>query len=60
MDRLSKSNDEQLLSAIYDLLKDESGKYPLVLNNEQIKAIKIAEQEVAEGKVLIDPNTTFL
>lgn len=52
MDKLNKSNDEQLLSGIYDLLKDESKKEPLMLTSAQIRAIKIAENEIAEGKTI--------
>ena len=49
IDKLNKTNDEHLLSTIYDVLKDESKKEPLILSGAQIKAIKIAEGEIKEG-----------
>jgi hypothetical protein len=52
--KIKKSKDEGLLKDIYGLMKDESKSELLLLSKEQIAAIREGEEQIANGRYLID------
>jgi hypothetical protein len=52
--KISDSDDKELLAGIYDLLKDESRKEMLLLSESQKRMLKVAEGEIAQNKFLTD------
>lgn len=54
INKIKQTDDERILSGIYDILKDDSKEEMLILSDEQYSALKKSQQEIAEGKTLSD------
>jgi F0F1-type ATP synthase delta subunit len=52
--KIKNSKDESLLRDMYDVIKDESRKEMLILSNDQVQAIREAEDQLSKGKLLTD------
>jgi len=54
INKINKSQDDQLLAALDNLLKDESRKEIYQLTEAQLKAIKNAKDQIQHGEFLTD------
>jgi hypothetical protein len=52
--RIKDSKDDALLKDLYSLLNNESKAELLLLSEEEIKAIRQAEEEIKDGHYLTD------
>jgi hypothetical protein len=52
--KIKSSKDESLLRDMYNVIKDESRKEMLILSNDQVQAIRQAEDQLSKGKLLTD------
>jgi hypothetical protein len=54
INKINKSNDDQLLVDLDSLLKDDSRKEVYILSKAQLEAITEAREEIARGEFLTD------
>jgi len=52
--KINQVEDEQLLSGLYDILKDESKKEIHILSDDQLRRLQKARAEINRGDYLTD------
>ena len=52
--KINQVEDEQLLSGLYDILKDESKKEIHILSDDQLRRLQKARAEIIRGDYLTD------
>lgn len=54
INRINKTDDKDLLQSLYSMVKDESKKEILLLSDEQVASIRLAEKQISSGNFLTD------